>query len=136
MRVVIAAIALALLTAAAHAQVIVVVHPGVEGDSISKAVLTKIYTGAANRFGSGVHIVPVMLKDGPTHMRFLSDYLGKSPIALTVVWRGLVLSGQSAMPKTFESEEELVKYVAHTPNTIGYIDAKTPHAAVKALQVE
>jgi ABC-type phosphate transport system substrate-binding protein len=130
------AIFLALLAVSAHAQLVVIAHPGVEGNAISKASLSKVFTGASSRLGSGAHVVPVLLKEGNTHNRFLSEYLGKSPIALLLVWRGLVLSGQAAMPKSVESEEEMVKFVARTPNSIGYIDAKTPHAAVKEIQVE
>jgi len=124
-----------LITAGVQAQVVVIVHSDVTGDHISKDALAKVFTGSATRIPSGARVIPVMLKNGPVHSEFATDFLGRSPVSLMVIWRGLVLSGQSAMPKAFDSEDEMVKFVAKTPGAIGYIGVKTPHDDVKVLEV-
>jgi ABC-type phosphate transport system substrate-binding protein len=129
------AAALLSTAAKAKAQVIVIANLGVAGDSISKDSLAKIYSGAASRMSSGARVTPIMLRGGPVHSEFLNAYVGKSPIALMVIWRGLVLSGQGAMPKAFDSEADVVKYVAQNSGAIGYIASNTPHDDVKVLQV-
>jgi hypothetical protein len=134
LRIAIAAAAFLFLAAAANAQVLVIAHPDLGAATVSKADLAKIYTGVSTRLAGGAHVVPVLLKEGPVHSQFLSAYVEKSPVALVVIWRGLVLSGQSAMPKSFDNEEDLVRYVARTPGAIGYIGTKTAHGDVKVLR--
>ncbi|MGD0829659.1 MAG: hypothetical protein ABR907_01865 [Terracidiphilus sp.] len=136
LRMFLAAAAFLILAAAANAQVVVIANPGVSADSVSKAELAKVFTGASTRLSSGARVTPVLLKEGPVHSEFLSNYLGKSPIALIVAWRGLVLSGQAAIPKTFETEAEMIAYVAKTPGAIGYVGKKPSGEEVKALHVE
>jgi len=128
--------AASVFAAHAHAQVLVIVNPGVAASSISKGELHKVYADGASSLKGGSHVVPVLLKEGPVHAEFLTSYVGTSPIGLLVIWRGLVMSGQGTMPKTFDSESELVEYIAHHPNTIGYIGKATPHEGVKVLAVQ
>jgi ABC-type phosphate transport system substrate-binding protein len=120
----------------AKAQVIVVANSSVSADSVSKSELSDVFTGAASKLKDGSHVKPVLLKDGATHSEFVSSYVGKSPVAFLLTWRGLTLSGQAAMPRTFESEAALVEYVAHTPGAIGYVSKATPHEGVKVLAVQ
>lgn len=129
------AIAVSLSVVRAQSQVLVIVNPSVQADSISKAELREVFTGAATRLKEGGRVVPALLKEGPAHSEFLSTDLGESPVALLLCWRGLVLSGQATMPKSFDSESAMVEYVAHTPGAIGYIAKATPHDGVKVLTV-
>jgi len=127
-------VAMMIFAVKSQAQVVVIANPNVSAESVSKADLSKVYTGATTQI-AGSHVVPTLLKQGTTHSDFLTNYVGQAPVSLLVIWRGLVLSGQATMPKTFDSEEELVKYVAHTPGAIGYIGKSTPHEGVKTLTV-
>jgi hypothetical protein len=128
--------AASILSLHAQAQVIVIVNPGVAASSISKAELHKIFADGASSLKDGSHVVPVLLRQGPVHADFLTNYVGTSPVGLLIVWRGLVMSGQGTMPKLFDSEPEVVEYVAHHSNAIGYIGKATPHDGVKVLAVQ
>jgi hypothetical protein len=119
----------------AQAQVIVIANSGLKADSVSKAELREVYMGSSSSVKQAGHVVPVLLKEGPTHSQFLTEYVGQSPIGLIICWRGLVLSGHATMPKTFDSEAAMVEYVARTPGAIGYISTGTPHDSVKVLTV-
>jgi ABC-type phosphate transport system substrate-binding protein len=119
----------------ALAQVIVIANPDVKADSVSKAELREVYTGESTSIKEAGHVVPVLLKEGPAHVKFVTDYVGESPTGLILCWRGLVLSGHATMPKTVDSEAEMVAYVAKTPGAIGYIGSGTPHEGVKVLSV-
>ena len=119
-----------------QAQVIVIVNPAVAASSISKGELHKVFADGASSLKDGSHVVPVLLRQGPSHAEFVSTYLGTSPVGLVIIWRGLTMSGQGTMPKTFDSEPEVVEYVAHHPTAIGYIGKATPHEGVKVLPVQ
>jgi ABC-type phosphate transport system substrate-binding protein len=128
--------AASIFAALGHAQVIVIANPNLKADSISKSDLKAVFTGASAKLASGDRVTPVLLKEGATHNTFTTDMLGKSPIALLVSWRGLVMSGQAAMPRSFDSEAEEVAFIARTPGAIGYISQATPHDSVKVLTVQ
>jgi ABC-type phosphate transport system substrate-binding protein len=119
----------------ARAQVIVIANQSVAASAVSKDDLRKVFSAGESNLKDGSHVVPVLLRQGPTHTEFLTAYVGKSDAGLQICWRGLVMTGQATMPKAFESEEEVVQYVGHKAGAIGYISEKTPHEGVKVLAV-
>ena len=129
------AAALSLLTAGAHAQLVVIANSSIKSPDVSATDLRDVFTGASSTLKGGANVAPVLLKQGNTHEEFLSHIVGKSDTAFRASWRSLVFSGQGAMPHTLESETAVVEYVAHTPGAIGYIARTTPHEGVKTLAV-
>jgi ABC-type phosphate transport system substrate-binding protein len=117
------------------AQVVVIANPSVKADSVSKSELKDVFTGESSSLKEGGHVVPVFQKEGATNTEFLSSYLGESPAAILICWRGLVMSGRASMPKSLDSDAAVVEYVAHTPGTIGYISKAAAHEGVKELAV-
>jgi ABC-type phosphate transport system substrate-binding protein len=119
----------------AHAQVVVIVNPGVKATEVSSGDLKDIFTGGSSSL-KGSHVTPVLLKGGAAHDVFLSTFVGKNDTAFRGEWRSMVLSGQGAMPKTLDTEAAVVDYVAHTPGAIGYIGKFAAHEGVKVLTVQ
>jgi ABC-type phosphate transport system substrate-binding protein len=120
--------------AAAHAQLIIA-NPGVKVSDASKSDLKDVFTGGASDLG-GSHVTPVLQKAGAAHEEFLAAYIGKSDGAFRTSWRSLVLSGQSTMPKSVDSDAAMVEFVAHTPGAIGYIAKASPHEGVKVIGIK
>lgn len=118
-----------------HAQVVVIANASVSADSISRVELRNVFTGASTKLKDGSHVKPVLLKEGPTHTEFVTTDLSMSVASLLVIWRGLVFSGQGAMPRTAQDESAMVAYVAQTPGAIGYVNRTTPHGGVRELSV-
>ena len=116
---------------AAHAQLIIA-NPSVKASSASKSELKEVFTGGASELG-GSHVTPVLLKAGAVHDEFLAAYIGKADTAFRTSWRSLVLSGQTTMPKSVDSDAAMVEFVAHTPGAIGYIGKASPHEGVKVI---
>ena len=124
-----------IFVAQAHAQAIVIANPGVKSADVSKGDLRDVFTGAASSLKDGSHVTPVLLKSGPAHDEFLSEYIGKNDTAFRASWRSLVFSGQASMPKSLDSDSAVVEYVAHNAGAIGYIAKSTPHDGVKVLSI-
>ena len=120
----------------ARAEVIVIANPSVALAALEKKELRNVFTGESLALHDGSHVMPVLLKECSTHTEFLTTYLGKSETTFRAAWRSLVFSGDTMMPKTFDTEPAVVNYVAHTAGTIGYINSKTPHDGVKILTVK
>jgi len=129
-------LALALLPCTlAPAQVLVIANPTVTPINISRAELRDIFTGASSSLRSGAQVTPVLLKPGAVQDEFLNLYIGKSDSGFRAGWRSILFSGQGVMPRTLNSDAEVVDYVTHTPGAIGYIANVTPHPGVKILVV-
>lgn len=119
----------------ARAQVLVIANDSVSATEISRAELRDLFTGAASSIKGAGQVTPVLLKSGPVNDEFLDGYIGKSDAAFRASWRSLLFSGQNTMPRTFNSDAEVVEYVAHTRGAIGYIASSTPHPGAKTLAV-
>lgn len=49
-----------------RAQVVVIANPSVKSADISRNDLRDVFTGITSNLKDGSHVVPVLLKDGPT----------------------------------------------------------------------
>ena len=64
-----------------------------------------------------------MLKKGAVHDEFCENYMGKSSISLSKIWKKLVFTGKASMILTFNSDEEALSAVKNSMQHIAYIDA-------------
>jgi len=124
-----------MFTAHARAEVIVIANPSVRVADVSRRDLRDVFIGTASSVKDGSHLIPVLLRTGPTHSAFLAAYVGKSDMGFSASWRSLIFSGQASMPKTLDSEAAVVQFVAHNAGAVGYISSSTPHQGVKVLAV-
>jgi len=122
------------LAAKIQAQVVVIANPSVKANEVSKSDLKDVFTGASASLGGG-NVVPILLKAGTAHVEFLQAYIGKNDTAYRAGWRSLVFSGQASMPKSLNTDAEVVEFVAHNHGAIGYIGKGTHHEGVKVLSV-
>ena len=129
------ALSCCLLAGVASAQV-VVANSGVKSSAISKGDLYDIFTGASNTFPDGSTAVPVLLKGGPAHEAFSKNYIGKADGFLRTAWMRLLFAGKCTMPKTFDSDTEVLQYVASTPGAIGYVGAPPEDPHVKTVTIK
>jgi hypothetical protein len=130
------AVAACLMGSHAQAQVIVIANNSVKSSDVSKSEIKDVFNGDASAFKDGSKATPILLKGGAANDQFLNEYVGKSDSAFKASWRGLVFSGQGAMPKTVDSEAAMVDYVAHNSGAVGYISKSTAHEGVKVLEVK
>jgi len=125
----------ALFAAQAQAQLIVIANPSVKASQISKSDLRDVFSGASTSLPDGTRVVPILLKAGTTHEEFLQVFIGKNDSAYRAGWRSLVFSGQASMPKSLETDAEIVAFVLRSNGAIGYINKNSPHEGVKVLTV-
>ena len=120
----------------AHAQkTILIANPSLHLEELSADEIQAIFTGAEVHLKGGVHPIPVLLREGPTHEAFLKEHVGKLDSSFRIGWRSLVFSGQASMPHSAGDEAEAVAYIARTPGTIGYISRAAPHENVTVVRV-
>jgi TonB family protein len=115
-------------------EVKVIANSSVKADTISAADLKRVFL-EEKRSLDGMHVEPVLEKDGPVHVAFLQEYLGMSEDDLQAYYRTLVFTGRGAAPKTLGSDAEVVAYVTRTRGAIGYVSSVASAEGVKSLVI-
>jgi hypothetical protein len=113
----------------------VVANPSVKASEISADDLKGVFLATRGSLPDGSQVEPVLAKGGAAHQAFLKD-LGKSDLALSTYYRGLVFTGKGSMPKVCGSDAEVIEYVAKTKGAIGYVSASATTAGIKTLDVK
>lgn len=116
--------------------VIIIVHSENPRSTLSIDEVQRIFLGKKTIWKNGDKIVPVYLKKGESHNSFLRDYLGMNNSQLDIFWKHVIFTGKGQMPKTFESETDIVDFIIKNPGGVGYIDSDTQHSMVKTISLE
>ena len=129
------AMAAALVSPAAAADVQVIANPGVDVVELSAEDLKDIFLGGKTAIGA-TEVKPVFEQSGAAHDAFLRTYLGKSDAALRNHFKTLVFTGKGSQPKSFATDAEMLKYVAATKGAIGYVSGSADTAGAKKISVK
>jgi TonB family protein len=113
----------------------IIANASAAADVISMDELKKIYLRETNSLKDGTHVEPVLEKSGPAHQTFLKTFLDTNDDSLQNYYRTLVFTGKASMPKTLNSDTEVIAYVTRTRGAIGYVSAQTRTDGVKTLVV-
>lgn len=130
-------LAVAFLTNPFAAAAGVIVHPSVEGRSISVSSLRNIYTLRQTLWPNRQPVVVFVLPDDhPVHITFAKETLGLYPYRLRQTWDRLSFSGMASAPIEVKNEDDMRSRVRTTPGAIGYTSKDTNHDGIKTLKLE
>ncbi len=140
MRLVVSVLLACVLASVAHASD-VIVHPGLQQPTVSRALLRGIFGMRVRVWPDGTPIqVFVLDSNSSTHAAFCRDVLRVYPYQLENTWQRLVYSGTGQSPVRVGSLDEMRELVASSPGAIGYINESTPAVAgdnsIRILHVE
>ncbi len=120
----------------AAGDVIIIANPSVAVSHFSQKDISNIFLGKKTNWKDDSKIVFVVQRNSDVHKAFLKNYVHKSPSQFDRYWKKLIFTGKGALPKSFESEQALIKYVGETKGAIGYVSAKSNRVNVKTIRVE
>jgi len=115
--------------------VVVIANKNVPTSSLTRDEVKNIFLAKKTQWDNGQKINFVTLKKSQAHDDFLEKYLQKSSSQFQRYFRTLVFTGKGKVPKSFDSEESLVGYVAGTDSGIGYVSSGTDTGSVKVINV-
>jgi len=115
--------------------VIIICHPDVPENSLNKNDIKNIFLGKKTEWGDNKKIIFVVLKENETHETFLKEYVEKTSFQYLNYWKKQVFTGKGKPPKSFDTENELIDYVANTEGAIGYVSAGIEKKNVKVISV-
>lgn len=123
------------ITPDAQAEVVFIANSSVPTNSLSKTQLKDIFLGNQVKWPDNIQIKVVTLKKGDIHKEFSKNYMQKSTSQFKMYWKKMVFIGKGSAPKKFESENDLVSFVADTEGAIGYISPGTQPEGIKVLSI-
>jgi hypothetical protein len=110
---------------------VVVANPSVSAKP-SEDDIKSVFLGQSNSLG-GSSVQVGMPKEGKLREDFLSSHIGKNDKQFRAVWSQLIFTGKAQAIKQFDSEDEVKKWVAATPNAVGIVDSAGVDGSVKLL---
>lgn len=113
----------------------IIANPSVNTDIVSAAEIKAIFLLRDKTLRDHSLVIPVLLRSGAAQQTFLRQYIGFDEMELRTYYQGLVFTGKAQMPKEFESEDEMVAYVAQCKRCIGYVSGSAKTDGVKVLLV-
>ncbi len=104
-----------------HADILIIGNKGVPVNSISKEEIKNIFLGNKDKWESGEAITFVNVSVENIHEEFTKNFVKKTPSQYISHFRKLVFTGKGQIPKSFDSEKDLIKFVSETNGAIGYV---------------
>ncbi len=115
--------------------VVVIANNDVPVSSLTSDELKNIFLAKKTQWDNGQKIDFVTLKQGDVHEAFLKAYLSKTASQFQRYFRTLVFTGKGKTPPSFQTEDDLVGYVAGTGGAIGYVSSGTNTDSAKVINI-
>lgn len=117
------------------ADVKVIANVSIGTDALSIDELRNIFMEETNTLRDGSHVEPVFLRSGAANETFLKEFLKENADSLKYHFGSMVFTGKGSMPKSFNSDADVLSYVSQTRGAVGYVSASASTDGVKVLEV-
>ena len=129
-----AAVSLLALAGGSYAQVAVIANAKSSVGPMTADQVSSVFLGKANTLPNGAAPVLVDLPESsPVHEQFYTKATGKTAAQVKATWARLTFSGKATPPKEMGSLADVKKFVAATPDAIGYIEKSAVDGSVKVV---
>ena len=127
-------LALSLAVGRVIADVVAVVSSKSLVTTLTKAQLTDIFLGKANRFPNGAAAVPIDQPEGSAaRNEFYARFAEKSAAQIKAFWSKIIFTGRGQPPREVADGIEMKKRLGENPSTIGYIEENMVDDSVKVV---
>lgn len=118
------------------AEIKIIVNANVKVSALSLEQLQRVFLLKSTSLPDGTRVEPVLSTAVPAYRLFLAHCIRKSDAALNTYYRSLVFTGKALMPKTLQSDSEVIAYVSRTNGAVGYVNATTNTDGLKSLTIK
>lgn len=123
-----------ILSSAADA--VFITHPSTSVDALTKDDVKNILLGNKTKWDAGGIIKLTVLTVGAAHEAVIQEYTARSADQFDKYWKKQVFTGKGSAPNAFQTDAELLAFVAKTPGAFGYIASSTAPTGVKVVTVQ
>jgi TonB family protein len=133
--IVVAVFMLASMAIALAGEVKVIANAAISVASISDSELRSVFLLQRKTLNDGTAVEPVLQKRGPVHDAFCKQFLSRDGEEIGIYYGGIVFTGKGSMPRQFNSDADVLKYVARTAGAVGYVSSSASTDGVKVLMI-
>jgi ABC-type phosphate transport system substrate-binding protein len=131
-----ATLVLALGSATAAADVVVVVSPQNPLSSMGRRQVADIFLGKSQRFPDGRSAVPLDQAAGSAaQAQFYQLVSDKRATEIKAYWAKMIFTGRGQPPAAVGDDAQMKQALAANPNAIGYLDRQAVDDSVKVLSI-
>lgn len=113
------------------AGLVVVINGELRLPSIDALEIRRLFLGESRTLPNGARAA--LASYAPARSFFNERALGLSDAQVATVWSRLQFAGRLPPPKVFDTTEEVIDFVARTPNAIAYLPADAPRDGVRVI---
>lgn len=122
------------ISSAAYADLAIIGHPESNAGDIDIQSARKIFLGERKSFPSGNHATPMNHAVGsPDRKEFFVLVMNMPESSYKRHWKRKMSTGIAHVPAELKSHKEVLRSIANTPGSIGYIDSSKVDDTVKVL---
>ncbi|MBT8120331.1 MAG: phosphate ABC transporter substrate-binding protein [Gammaproteobacteria bacterium] len=130
------ALLLLFIASTANADLAIIIHPDSETGDIDTQNVRKLFLGERKAFPNGHHAKPINHTVGsPDRKEFFSLVLNMPEKTHRRHWKRKIAVGAGSSPTELGSHSAVLKSIANTPGSIGYIDASKVDDSVKVILI-
>lgn len=132
-----AALSLAGGMSSAQAEVVVVVSAKSPLVFLTPNQLADIFLGKTDQLPNGAAVLPVDQSDNSKEREeFYRRYMNRSTSQIRAHWAKQIFTGKGEPPKEIGDLEQLKKYLAANPSSIGYLEREKVDGNLKIVIIE
>jgi ABC-type phosphate transport system substrate-binding protein len=114
----------------------IIVNKSVPNADYSAMDVRAIFTMQKRSWSNNRQIKVYRLADShPLHKDFVKNSLYMFPHQIRRIWDRMTYSGTGVVPIELESEQEMIEKIAHTPDSIGYLQSKPDNENIRSFEV-
>lgn len=116
------------------ADVVIIANKSITVDSVTAAEAKKIFLGKKKSISGGGTIKLADLPIGnATRKKFYRSIVNKKEKQLKAYWAKITFTGKGYPPRIFDSDTEVMNWVAETTGAIGYVSGASVNNSVNIL---
>jgi ABC-type phosphate transport system substrate-binding protein len=105
--------------------------------SVDRKTLADVFLKKVTRWAGGEVIRPVDLRpESAARAAFTEEILRRTVVAVKSYWQQLVFSGRDVPPPEVDSDEQVIRFVLHSPGAVGYVSGDAHLEHVKPISVK
>lgn len=116
---------------------VVIANPSFQSSQMSENELKNIFNGQILYSKTGVRVLPAYLSNESVAFNDFAAEVLKMPVQTYVdQWRRMLFSGKAYPPRTFDTDEELSRYVESEPGAIAPITTSSFDSRKKYIKIK
>jgi ABC-type phosphate transport system substrate-binding protein len=116
-------------------ELVVIAHPSLDEQQLTKKHLINIYMGRTTALNDGKKLLPLDQKpDSILKERFYLWLVDKNTSEVNAYWARLSFTGKATPPHTVENSKQVVEMVSNNPSAIGYAERSSLTDSVKVIE--